>query len=46
MMRGEPDPRPEGGEARMALEANLKATLGDKRLRQLVEKTGWNLKAE
>jgi hypothetical protein len=46
MMRGEPDPRPEGGAARMALQAKLKTVLGDERLRQLSEQTGWNLKAE
>jgi hypothetical protein len=46
MMRGEPDPRPEGGAARTALQARLKAALGDERFRQLIEQTGWNLNAE
>ena len=46
MLRGEPDPRPEGGAARLALQAKLKAALGDKRFHQLLEDTGWNLNAE
>jgi hypothetical protein len=46
MIRGEPDPRPEGGAARVELQAKLKRAMGDDRFSQFIEQTHWNLKAE
>jgi len=46
IIRGEPDSRPEGAAARSAFQAKLNAALGEERFHQLVEQSGWNLKAE
>lgn len=46
MMLGQEDPRPEGTAARKALKARLGAALGNKRLGELIEQTGWNIAAE
>jgi len=46
VVAGQPDERAEAAAARKELENGLKATLGEKRLQQLLEQTGWNLQAE
>lgn len=46
MIRGEPDPRPEGAQARQAFKAQLISILGPERFGQLVQQTRWNLNAE
>jgi hypothetical protein len=46
MVRGEPDPRPEGARARQAFKAKLVSILGPERFGQLIQQTRWNLNAE
>lgn len=43
VMRGEPDPRPEGAAGRAVLRQKLQAALGNPRFLQLIEQTRWNV---